>query len=212
MLLFAHLGITLGTAAAAAGVNKYLKTPEPARASGACADRPGIAAKIKSVPAVIASWFDALSRYADIRAILIGAILPDIIDKPIGHWILAGELDNGRIFSHSLVFLMLVTLCGIFIYSRYRSTFFLAIAFGVLMHLVLDSMWLDPHALFWAFLGFSFEHGEPGNYLLEILRNMGHPNVFIPEITGLVILCGFGVLIIKRKSVWHIGKTGRTWE
>ena len=34
----------------------------------------------------------------------LGAILPDLVDKPLGHLLLQETLDNGRIFGHSLLF------------------------------------------------------------------------------------------------------------
>jgi len=37
--------------------------------------------------------------------ILIGALLPDLIDKPIGKIMLAESLSNGRLFAHSFLFI-----------------------------------------------------------------------------------------------------------
>jgi GTP-binding protein len=74
MLLFAHTGITLGTA-------KVM-----ARAAGW---------REKGLPAQL-----------DYRLVLIGSMLPDLIDKPLGGVIL--PLGNGRIYSHTLLFLLAV--------------------------------------------------------------------------------------------------------
>ena len=61
MLLFGHAGITLGAATLIAGVTAKKRN------SG------------KENP----SWFTSLSRFVDIRFLLIGSLLPDIIDKPV---------------------------------------------------------------------------------------------------------------------------------
>ena len=70
MLLFAHTGITLGTA-------KIM-----ARAAGW---------REKGLPAQL-----------DYRLVLIGSMLPDLIDKPLGGVI--PPLGNGRIYSHTRCF------------------------------------------------------------------------------------------------------------
>lgn len=37
-------------------------------------------------------------------AILLGPVLPDLIDKPIGEILLADSLSNGRLVAHTLLF------------------------------------------------------------------------------------------------------------
>lgn len=209
MFLFAHLGITLGTAAIAAGVTDLVKKQNVQNDPNAIGiPKSPILRCLKSIPETACSLFKILSRNIDSRAILIGAILPDIIDKTIGHLILAGELDNGRIISHSLLFLLLVTATGIFIYFYSRNKFALFMAYGVLMHLILDSMWLNPQTLFWPLLGVAFEHGEPGNYFLFLLKTLGETNILIPEIIGLIIIASYGLWVIRRKRIMSLIKTG----
>jgi inner membrane protein len=92
----------------------------------------------------------------DYRFILLGALLPDLIDKPLGRVIFAQELANGRIFAHTLLFMLLVTLVGIVVYRLKGQQGGLCLAFGVLMHFLLDSIWLNPVTLFWPFLSPEF--------------------------------------------------------
>jgi hypothetical protein len=47
-----------------------------------------------------------------------GAVLPDLIDKPVGHILLAGSLDSGRIFAHGLLFLGLLLAAGVVLEQR----------------------------------------------------------------------------------------------
>ena len=44
--------------------------------------------------------------------IIIGSILPDLIDKPIGEILLAGSLSHGKLFTHSLLFILILFLLG----------------------------------------------------------------------------------------------------
>ncbi len=76
MLLFGHLGITLGV---------YL----------------GLGTFISRLRVII-----------DPRYLAIGALLPDLIDKPIGRVIFASTLANGRIIGHTLLFTLLIALTG----------------------------------------------------------------------------------------------------
>lgn len=83
----------------------------------------------------------------------LGAILPDIIDKPLGHVLLRATLDSGRIYGHTLLFLGIVTLAGLVYLRSRRSPILLVVAVGMVSHLVLDSMWANPTTLLWPSLG-----------------------------------------------------------
>jgi len=171
MLLFAHTGITLGVATiVAAVVNRREKK----------------------------SWLVSLSKYADIRFLVIGSMLPDIIDKPIGHTF----FSNGRIFSHTLLFLMFVTVIGVIAYKKRGGLWGFSLAVGVLTHLLLDSMWLAPKTLFWPLMGWGFEREVISEYADMIFHELiTNPAVFFPETTGLIILIWFSLDVIRKKQV-----------
>jgi inner membrane protein len=76
MLILAHTGITLGAAAVIASTAK---------------DR-------RLIPKSWLSPFRALSGYLDIRLLLVGSVLPDIIDKPVGLYFFRESLGSGRIY------------------------------------------------------------------------------------------------------------------
>jgi membrane-bound metal-dependent hydrolase YbcI (DUF457 family) len=89
-----------------------------------------------------------LMRGADLAFVLLGSMLPDIIDKPLGE-VLFGTPAMGRTITHTLLFLLLL---GIAAY--YLSDLRLAwVAGGVLAHLLLDFMWNSPSTLLWPLLG-----------------------------------------------------------
>jgi len=78
----------------------------------------------------------------------LGSMLPDIIDKPLG--LLAfGTAEQGRTFGHTLLFLIVLATLAVYL----KNLRLASVSFGVLAHLVLDSMWKSPAILFWPLLG-----------------------------------------------------------
>ncbi len=180
MLVFGHTGITLGAATLiAGGLNRGQNGPDEKT-----------------------SWFDSLSRYVDIRVLLIGSLLPDIIDKPVGQYFFRETFSNGRIFSHTLMFLIVLTGIGFYLFKRHRQVWMLTLAAGTFFHLVLDRMWAAPGTLFWPLLGFTFEKAELTDWLSNILMALfSESGIFIPELIGLGVLLWFGLVLVFRKKV-----------
>lgn len=83
----------------------------------------------------------------------IGSILPDLVDKGLGHIVFSSSLDNGRIFFHSLIIVLLFVIVGLLVWNYYRSFAFLAVGFGVLLHQVVDLMWKQPVTWYYPLLG-----------------------------------------------------------
>ncbi len=83
----------------------------------------------------------------------LGAVLPDLIDKPVGHILLAGTLNSGRIFGHGLLFLTLFAVAGIALHRRRESFVLLTVAAGALSHQVIDAMWAMPVTWYFPLLG-----------------------------------------------------------
>jgi inner membrane protein len=183
MLLFAHTGITLGAASlAAAAANRHEKVP----------------------------WMASLSKYADIRFLVIGSMLPDIIDKPVGQYFFRETFENGRIFSHTLLFLILVSVTGVIAYKRNKNVWGFSLAAGVLAHLALDSMWRAPGTLFWPLMGVDFGRIEVGDYAIFLFHEfVSELSVSIPEIIGFIIIIWFSVAVIRKKQVAALLKTGK---
>ena len=55
----------------------------------------------------------------------IGALLPDLIDKPLGRVIFAHGIANGRIIGHTLFFSLILFMMGLYLYDKkkYKSAF-----------------------------------------------------------------------------------------
>lgn len=118
----------------------------------------------------------------------LGSMLPDIIDKPLG-LIVFGSPSMGRIFAHTLLFLMLLgALC---FYSRDIRLF--SLTWGVLIHLSLDFMWNSPETLLWPLLG-PFPSApllDTMSYLQLLFSGLKNPGILIPETAGLAYLIFF---------------------
>ncbi len=136
-----------------------------------------------------------LENYAeavDYRLVLLGSILPDIIDKPLGGLILRETVGNGRIFSHTLVFLFMLITLGMIMFFKLNRPGLLVIGMGSAIHNILDGMWASPETFFWPLYGWSFARGNPEGWIQLWLGNLfGQPLVFVPEIAGAIIIVYF---------------------
>ena len=148
------------------------------------------------------SWLSCITGFIDVRILLIGSLLPDIIDKPVGVYLFPDIFSSGRIFSHSMLFALIITLASILLYRMKHATWLMALSIGVWMHLVLDEMWLAPRTLFWPTFGVAFDAAYLENWLYTIFYRMFHePRVFIPEIVGILVCIWFIILLIRNRKV-----------
>ncbi|HPR42074.1 MAG TPA: metal-dependent hydrolase [Candidatus Methanofastidiosa archaeon] len=81
-------------------------------------------------------------RSYDLRLVIVGALLPDIIDKPLSLL----SLGSGRGYAHTLLFMVLVLVLA----YRHKA---MELAFGNAVHLSLDFMFLEPRIFLWPLLG-----------------------------------------------------------
>jgi inner membrane protein len=148
----------------------------------------------------------------DYRFILLGSLLPDIVDKPLGIVIFPEAISNSRTFLHTLIFLAITVLLGVFIYRWKNALWGFCIAFGVLTHFIMDAMWMEPVTLFWPFIRPAFDK-YPGIEFFHIVSSWVYtlqvePRIFLPELAGLAILIIFVIKVIKEKRVMAFIKTG----
>lgn len=142
----------------------------------------------------------------DLRWVLAGALLPDLIDKPIGAVLLNDVFHAHRLFGHTLLFptallglVMVVTRRG----SALRKGM-VGLVIGVLFHLVLDGAWAAPEAFWWPFFGTAFPEQSP-SALGPLLEDMiTDPRVWVGEAVGLVYL-----LRLWRTRLQAAGALGR---
>jgi hypothetical protein len=143
------------------------------------------------------------------RILIIGSLLPDIIDKPVGIAFFPDSFSSGRIFCHSLLFIVPITLVGLYLYKRWTKTWLLVLSFGSFMHLLLDRIWRAPATMFWPFYGSSFETEDLTYWTERLLYGLiRNPQILIPELIGAVILIWFAVVLIYRKKILAFLKYG----
>jgi len=126
----------------------------------------------------------------------VGAILPDLIDKPLGILLPQVYFGYGRVFFHTLPVLILVLVAGVILWVYRRSPLLFALAAGILSHQILDAMWNEPAGWFFPFLGTprSWQTSPNRDILVLLGRNLMNPSEWI--IAGL-LFTGF-LLWLKR--------------
>ena len=212
MFLFGHAGITLGAAALLA--NTFPKCCFSKTAGNEATEASSRSSKVtrtlSNLPGYKASWFASLGNCIDIRLLLIGSLLPDIIDKPIGTLLFRETFSSGRIFFHTLFTAILITLAGLYIYKRNRKTSLLAISFGTFTHLIFDQMWRTPRTLFWPIYGMAFDRADITDWIWNLLHVVGtDPQYYIPELVGAAILVWFTVVLVRKQKIVYFLKCGR---
>jgi len=150
----------------------------------------------------------------NIPFIAFGAMLPDILDKPLGEGLLADTLANGRIYGHTLLFFFLVLTIAYYIYKKIDNPNLLIIPVASFMHLLQDRMWMTPQTLLWPLMGWQFPDGYQSagilDYFLSIFKNAYTPAmsfVFLSELSGLLILIIVLGSSIRNKLILHYIKS-----
>lgn len=142
------------------------------------------------------------STSIDYRVVLVSAVLPDLIDKPVGVFLLRNVFHNSRIFAHTLLFSLVLLIIGFIRIKKKKKNTVLIVGFGCLIHLILDSMWNYIGILFWPLYGLKFPPRPEGNWGAETLQNLfTNPWTFGPEIIGFLILLYFFIKLIKRRNL-----------
>jgi len=215
MLVFGHIGITLGAAALLANAlpsSRFSNTTtnETIKSLSRSSPVPPTPPTLSNPQSHRVSWFTSLGTRLDIRLLLIGSLLPDIIDKPVGLLLFRETLSNGRTFCHTLLFLILITISGLYQYRSRGRTHLLAVSFGILAHLILDQIWRTPRTLFWPVYGLTFDRMDVSDWIPNILHALlTDPATYLPELVGAIILLWFAVTLMLRRQALHFLKSGR---
>ena len=147
-----------------------------------------------------------LKNIIDPKYLVIGALLPDLIDKPFGMVIFSSILASGRIIGHTLLLSISILLIGLYLYDKRRDIRILSLALGSFFHLMEDQIWRDPRTLFWPLLGWSFPKDSIDRtgleYLLALFNESFHPQFsesYIPEILGIGVVVILTLYWLKNK-------------
>ncbi|MBI4294753.1 MAG: metal-dependent hydrolase [Chloroflexi bacterium] len=160
-------------------------------------------------PAESTSPIPPVTTRLDYRLILLGSMLPDIIDKPLGVWLLRDVISNGRVFGHTLLLALLLTTAGIYLFARWGRTGLLWLSFGSIAHLYLDQMWRNPRTLLWPLYGGGFEKMDLSGLMEGMVTALWtKPHIYIPEIAGAIVLGAFFFNLARRRRLVSFLKTG----
>ena len=132
-------------------------------------------------------------RRIDYRMILVGAVLPDVIDGILG---LFGFFEGpaGRWIAHSILAAIAVTVVIILVFKGDRRQSLFGIGVGWMLHLVADGMWAAPETFFWPAFGTEFSTSPTEPYSWDLfLDPMAHLMTWTGELIGLAILAWFWV-------------------
>ena len=199
MFVLGHTGITLGIAViinnSLSGIN-HDEFRQEDRTGTEIHDTGNVVSK-KLVSSLL-----SLGEKTSIPLLLVSSLLPDIIDKPLGHILLTESLGNGRIFCHTLLFLFAVSLTGTLVHLFFKRTWLLTVSFGVFVHLLLDRMWLDTQTLLWPFYQFPVYNQGITSWTHEMAANLfTSPYIVTTEIIGGFILALFTYAVIKHRTL-----------
>jgi membrane-bound metal-dependent hydrolase YbcI (DUF457 family) len=141
---------------------------------------------------------------------VLGGLLPDIIDKPLGLIALHGLYNDGRIFFHTLLILAVLGLAGWLLYRRVNRAWLLTVALGMAVHLILDAAWQEPRTFLWPFLGFDFPHYTQ-DYGLAFLweRFTTLPGVYAWEIVGGLTILGVFIWLVRNHALRVFVRAGQ---
>ena len=205
MLLLGHAGITAGIVKIGDILSSMNRPLDNCYAGSSAGD--GLTIPKKLLP--FGRRINGIRRQLgsiDYRLVLLGSLLPDIIDKPL--WLAFSDVSlSGRDYGHTFLFNIVLLICGLLV-VKYRKSWLLTISLSSIMHLILDQMWTNPVTLWWPLLG-PLQREEVTGWMSDIIQRLSsNPGTYVPEIIGLIIilLIGYG-LIVRKNSIKFI-RTG----
>jgi len=144
----------------------------------------------------------------DLRWLLLGSVLPDLVDKPLGQALLRAHFQNGRIYFHTFLFTILFLLGGVYRWRRNGDDRLLWLACGMAAHLVLDRIWVEPTTAFWPSLGPFLRHPSLGTIMEQVMEYLREPVFWAEEMGGaLLLVASFRLLGVR--SLRELGAFAR---
>ncbi len=163
---------------------------------------------------------DPFSKGLPTLAILIGTLLPDVIDKSLfyGQSLLVEKtsftwtlISGTRSIGHTALFLILLSLTAFI----KRSRFLAALSLGIATHLMLDGLAdafslikeKDPsisHVILWPLKGLRFPSAGHKSIKYHFLSRIKEPSILWGEIIGLsLLLWDYRPILMRRGSRSH---------
>jgi hypothetical protein len=131
-------------------------------------------------------------RRIDYRFVLLGAVLPDLLDGALGVSFFDGR--PGRWIAHSLLAPIVVTVVILVVFSGERRLAVFGVGVGWLLHLVGDGMWAAPETFLWPAFGTDFARSPAEPYSIDLITHpWDHFGTWAGELVGVGLLAWFWV-------------------
>lgn len=141
----------------------------------------------------------------DDRALIVGSMLPDVVDKPLALFLAPTLVGHSlRNYGHTLVFAVLVLAVAVTLAALTKRQWPLTLALASAGHLVLDLMWFSHRILFWPITTPDFSP----RYIHE-WGPRADAIYIASEALGLVIVCWVAFRLIRTRNVRLWLLTGR---
>ena len=148
--------------------------------------------------------------FFDFRLVMIGSVIPDLLDKPIGFF-LAPELVNNnlRTFGHGGLFALAVLALALAATYFLRNPQLIVMAGASMGHLVMDQMWLQKRTLLWPALGLEFRRGTTtlSEYITFHIHGLLRPELL--DYAAWAVILGFLAYVVFSSSILSFITTGR---
>jgi membrane-bound metal-dependent hydrolase YbcI (DUF457 family) len=142
--------------------------------------------------ALVARWWGDNRGFKgaapDLRWLLAGSVLPDVVDKTVGQLLFKPYFENGRIFFHTAVITLAVFAVGAYRQRKRHDNRVLLLALGMASHILLDRIWLEPETAWWPALGPFVRDPSVEPLYKQILEALSDPFFWTSEIAGLALL------------------------
>ncbi|HWR38040.1 MAG TPA: metal-dependent hydrolase [Patescibacteria group bacterium] len=106
--------------------------------------------------AVMAAEKMQLLQNVDYRWVLVGSVLPDIIDKPIWSLLYDESWKAARFVGHTPFFSLFILALGYIYWRQTNNNCLIVVSLGCFCHLALDAIWRIPTLLYWPLHGWRF--------------------------------------------------------
>ena len=131
---------------------------------------------------------------------MIGAVLPDLVDKPLGYLLFPSANLGGRFLFHNLFVFAILLVAGLLLWKYSASPVILALDIGILTHQILDSMWTMPTYWLYPLLGPYPAHPmSPPDYIFDLLGT----DLYNPSEWILIIICTCALLLYWQRGSHH---------
>ena len=148
--------------------------------------------------------------FFDFRLVMIGSIVPDILDKPMGFF-LALDLLNGnlRTIGHGGLFALAFVMAGLATHFILRNPQLLVMAVASAGHMVMDQMWKQWDTLLWPLRGleYPFATTTMSEYLSFHIQGLLNPDPLDFFTAGIIL--GLLVYVFISSGTIFFFKSGK---